>query len=98
VNDYAVALTQTAGYIPLDTAYRRNLIDLMGTILCNGDRASGSAYVIGLGGPLPVYTSWASEYTDSSLKLKYFSSDALTSIKLMQSGTITLPLAISVCG
>ena len=49
MNDYAVQLTQNDGYIPLDIAYRRYLIDVMGTITCNGDRASSSAYVLGLG-------------------------------------------------
>ena len=56
MNDYAVQLTQNDGYIPLDIAYRRYLIDVMGTITCNGDRASSSAYVLGLGGPPPPLT------------------------------------------
>ena len=96
MNDYAVQLTQNDGYIPLDIAYRRYLIDVMGTITCNGDRASSSAYVLGLGGPLPVYTAWASEYTDTALKLKYFAGDALTSTKYMQSGKVSgwPPLAL----
>jgi ABC-type phosphate transport system substrate-binding protein len=87
VNDYAVTAATAAGYAPLDIAYRRTLIDTLGSLTCDGHRATTSAYVIGLGGPLPVYTSWASEYTDSSLKLKYYAGDALTATAYMQSGT-----------
>lgn len=88
VNDYAVTLAQSASYVALDIAYRRTLIDTLGSITCDGLRAITSSYVIGLGGPLPVYSSWVSEYTDSSLRLKYYSGDALTATRYMQSGDI----------
>jgi ABC-type phosphate transport system substrate-binding protein len=88
VNDYAVTLAQGASYVALDIAYRRKLIDTLGSITCDGLRATTSAYVIGLGGPVPVYTSWVSEYTDSSLRLKYYAGDALTATKYMQSGDL----------
>jgi hypothetical protein len=86
VNDYAVTLAQNEGFVSLDIAYRRRLMDTLGTITCDNVRATSSAYVIGLGAPQPVYTAWAAEYRQSNFKMKFFTGDALTSTKYMQTG------------
>ncbi len=86
VNDYAVTLAQNEGFVSLDIAYRRRLMDTLGTITCDDVRATSSAYVIGLGAPQPVYTAWAAEYRQSNFKMKFFTGDALTSTKYMQTG------------
>jgi phosphate transport system substrate-binding protein len=92
INDNAVKLAQAAGYVPLDIAYRRTLIDTLSSVMCHDNRATTSAYVIGMGGPLPVYTSWASSYTDDTFRMKYYPGDAFMATRYMQSGSLSWPL------
>jgi hypothetical protein len=51
---------------------RKRLIDLLGAVQCNGQRAHSAEYLVGLGAPLSLYTAWSVAYSSLEVKAKYF--------------------------
>jgi hypothetical protein len=72
INDQAISAVSDMGYMPLAFAYRSKLIDLLGRITCNGDQALPTAYLLGLGSGLPVYTDWSLTYSNTQTNLKIY--------------------------
>jgi ABC-type phosphate transport system substrate-binding protein len=72
INDQAISAVSGMGYMPLAFAYRSKLIDLLGRITCNGDQALPTAYLLGLGSGLPVYTDWSLTYSNTQTNLKIY--------------------------
>jgi hypothetical protein len=56
------------------------MIDLMGTVLCNGERAFGLTWLIGEGLAFNLYNTWMSSYQSSNVLLRYFQNPTATAI------------------
>jgi hypothetical protein len=65
------------GYAPLAQFLRVRLIDWLSTVLCNGQRALSSQYLIGTGAPLSLHTAWSVAYSSGEVKVKYFVATAV---------------------
>jgi hypothetical protein len=52
------------------------MIDLLGTIRCNGDRAFTETWLIGEGIEFNVYNAWIAGFTSSNTNLRYFENTA----------------------
>jgi hypothetical protein len=68
---------------PYRTSLRR-LIDLMGNIHCNQDRAFTITWLIGEGLSFNLYTVWMAEYLSGNIRLRYFQNP--TSIAISDMG------------
>jgi hypothetical protein len=51
---------------------RETLLDLLRNVQCNGEQLYTTAYLTGLGSPLPVFTSWAAAWSSLEFKMKYY--------------------------
>lgn len=70
-------------YVPLPIFSRKQLVDLLGQVQCNGMPAHGVEYIIGYGSPLPLYTAWTVAYSSASMKAKYFAGTSYFSETLL---------------
>jgi hypothetical protein len=59
---------------PLDVSLRRRLVSLLSTVQCNGRKAYSTSYLIGLGAPSSLFTSWSVGWSSLETKMKYFQS------------------------
>jgi hypothetical protein len=59
------------------------VIDQLPTVRCNGEQAYTTAYLVGAGPQLPVYTSWAIARTSGTTQLKFFESEPTPAKKLL---------------
>jgi hypothetical protein len=69
---------------PLDVSLRKRLVSLLNTVRCNGQQAYSTAYLIGLGAPLSLITSWSVAWSSLDTKMKYYvgtSNDAKQQLK-----------------
>jgi ABC-type phosphate transport system substrate-binding protein len=57
---------------PLDISLRARLINLMSTVECNGATAYTTSYLVGVGSPLPLMTSWGVAWSAQLTKMKYY--------------------------
>lgn len=57
---------------PLDVSLRERLVSLLNTVRCNGQQAYSTAYLIGLGAPLSLITSWSVAWSSLDTKMKYY--------------------------
>jgi hypothetical protein len=57
---------------------RKRLIDLLNTIQCNNRQVYTTAYLVGVGPSLPLYTAWAVARSSTDTKVKYYLSSAST--------------------
>jgi hypothetical protein len=58
---------------PLSERLRERVLDLLRQVRCNGNQAYTTAYLTGIGAPLPVFSSWAVSWSTQALRMKYFS-------------------------
>jgi hypothetical protein len=56
------------------------MIDLMGTVLCNGERAFGLTWLVGTGLAFNLYNTWMSSYQSSNIRLRYFANPTAVAI------------------
>jgi hypothetical protein len=77
----------TQGWSPLTVAYRKKIIDVLGTIECDNDKALTTAYLIGEGTSRPALSDLAGQYTSNTVTQKYFTSDMATAIVDMKQGS-----------
>jgi hypothetical protein len=63
-------------FVPLDVTYRKKLVDLLSTVQCNGAQAYTTAYLLGSGPALPLYTSFAVARSSTTTKVKFFETTA----------------------
>jgi hypothetical protein len=49
------------------------MIDLLGSVECNGNRAFDVTWLIGEGLAFNIYDSWMDNYQSSNILLRYFS-------------------------
>ncbi len=63
--------------------FHRRLINLIGTILCNQDRAFTITWLIGEGLSFNLYTVWMTEYLSSNIRLRYFQNPTSVAISDM---------------
>jgi ribosomal protein S27E len=59
---------------PLDVSLRKRLVSLLNTVQCNGQQAYSTAYLVGLGAPTSLLTSWGVGWSSLETKIKYFQS------------------------
>jgi hypothetical protein len=57
---------------PLSERLRERVLDLLRQVQCNGNQAYTTAYLAGIGAPLPVFSSWAASWSTQALRMKYF--------------------------
>ena len=69
------------------------MIDLMGSIQCNGDRAFANTLLVGEGVFFNLYTSWMDAYLSSNIELKYFENPTALAIADLEACTPSLPHA-----
>jgi ABC-type phosphate transport system substrate-binding protein len=86
VNDQAASAANTLGYTTLSTMYKRRLIDELGTIICNGQQALSTAFILGSGAPFSVMQAWANSYQASQLTVKYNAVSTQAGINAMAAG------------
>jgi hypothetical protein len=63
--------------------FRERLIDLLGTVKCNGQKAHSAEYLIGMGSPISLYTAWAVAYSSVTVKIKYFATTSAQAEQLL---------------
>jgi ABC-type phosphate transport system substrate-binding protein len=68
----ASVLATSSGSVPIDESLRKNVLDLLTHVQCNGERALAASYLIGAGPPLPVYTAWTVAQSTTAATIKYF--------------------------
>jgi hypothetical protein len=87
LNAKATAVASSLGDTSLINAYRRRLIDAMGTIYCNGAKAFDTAVLLGMGPPYTIYYTWVADYPSTTFKVQYSSAVSQTAITEMAAGT-----------
>jgi hypothetical protein len=88
INDQAIAAVSDMGYMPLAFAYRSKLIDLLSKVTCNGEQALPTAYLLGVGWGLPVYTDWSLSYSNTDTNLKIYADYDKSPLEQITSGTV----------
>ncbi|ELR25267.1 uncharacterized protein ACA1_290310 [Acanthamoeba castellanii str. Neff] len=88
LNAKASAVASSLGDTALINAYRRRLIDTMGTIYCNGQKAFKTAVLLGMGPPYTIYYTWVANYPSTAFKVQYTSAVSQTAITEMAAGDI----------
>jgi hypothetical protein len=63
------------------------MIDLMGLVTCNGNRAFDVTMLIGEGLLFNLYPAWMDAYLSSNIKLKYFENPTSLAIADLQACT-----------
>ncbi len=92
INQRAVDRAAAQGWVPLSVAYKKNVIDVLGTIECDGEPALTTAYVIGEGISRPALVDLASNYNSNTFTQKYFASDVPTAVRDITQGTLVQQL------
>ena len=87
LNAKATAVASSLGYTSLINAYRRRLIDAMGTIYCNGQKAFKTAVLLGMGAPYTIYYNWVANYPSTAFKVQYTAVVSQTAFNEMAAGT-----------
>jgi len=67
----AVADVEALGLYTVPPRFARNVIDLMGLVQCNGQRAFTSTVLVGSGTPMPAYSMWAFSYENDNVTVDY---------------------------
>jgi hypothetical protein len=62
----------TSNYAPLDVSLRKAVIDALAGISCRGEQAYKTAYLVGAGAPIPLYTAWSVARTSATNKMKFY--------------------------
>jgi ABC-type phosphate transport system substrate-binding protein len=88
LNAKATAVASSLGDTSLINAYRRRLIEAMGTIYCNGQKAFKTAVLLGMGPPYTIYYTWVANYPSTAFKVQYTSAVSQTAITEMAAGDI----------
>ncbi len=83
VSDHMSAL----GWAPLTVAYRKMIIDVLGTVTCDDEEVLTTAYLIGEGTSRPALSDLAGQYPSNTVTQKYFTSDMATAIVDMKQRT-----------
>ncbi len=52
------------------------MIDWLGVVQCNGQRAHSAQYLVGTGTPLSIHMAWSVAYSSAEVRVKYFASTA----------------------
>ncbi len=95
LNDQAFTLMEQTGHVPLTAYYIRYMIDSLGTITCNGERAYPQATLIGIGGAFSIFPKWASNFESRAFKMKYFTTAfSALAIEKMIDGTYSQHLLL----
>jgi hypothetical protein len=72
-----------------NTSIYRKMIDLMGLVTCNGNRAFDVTMLIGEGVLFNLYPAWMDAYLSSNIELKYFENPTSLAIADLQACTST---------
>jgi hypothetical protein len=86
LNAKAQGVASSLGYTSLINAYRRRLIEVMGTIYCNQRQAFRTAVLLGMGPPYTIYYTWVANYPSTAFKVQYTAGVSLTAITEMAAG------------
>lgn len=63
-------------FVPLDVSLRKGVIDALSTMKCRGQLAFTSAYLVGSGTGLSLFTAWSVARASSTSKMKYYESSS----------------------
>lgn len=77
-NDGASTDATSINIVPLDTSLKKRIVDLLSTVQCNGERAYSTAFLIGIGSPLPIFTSWSVAWSSAQTRAKFYLSSSTT--------------------
>lgn len=66
---------------PLSVSLTMLILDQMNDILCNGDLAYTTPFLVGAGAPLPILTTWSKGISSSALEVKYYNANSLSAIQ-----------------
>jgi hypothetical protein len=87
VNQRAIDRASAQGWAPLSVAFKKKVIDVLGTVECEGELALTTAYVIGEGIARPALVDMAGNYESNTFSQKYFVSDVHTAVRDIGQGT-----------
>jgi hypothetical protein len=80
---------QDINFVPLDLSVRKSVLELLNQVQCNGDRAFDTAYLIGTGPSLSVYTTWAvTSGSQEGATIKYYLSNSLLAKNRMATNSV----------
>lgn len=65
-------MATASNYAPLDVSLRKAVIDALAGISCRGEQAYKTAYLVGAGAPIPLYTAWSVARTSATNKMKFY--------------------------
>ncbi len=66
----------SVNFVPLDVSLRKGVIDALSTMKCRGQLAFTSAYLVGSGTGLSLFTAWSVARASSTSKMKYYESSS----------------------
>lgn len=75
--------------MPLTLPYKKQIIDLLGTLLCDGERSLGVAWSVALGPQQQALPDLANVYAnyDPQFQVKYYAGDESTTVELVAKGS-----------
>ncbi len=75
--------------VPLTLPYKKQIIDLLGSLRCDGERSLGVAWSVAFGPQQQALPDLANVYAnyDSQFQVKYYAGDESTTVDLVASGS-----------
>lgn len=58
--------------VPLALGLHKRIIDLLGTVQCNGEQAFSVPYLVGAGSPITVVRTWTSAWSSATTAVEYY--------------------------
>jgi len=88
LNNQAATQANTLMHSVIPIGYRRTVLDSLSIITCNGEQATTTSYIVGMGSLFNPFPTLGYYYPSSSFKLKYFTGNSATSLANLKQDTI----------
>lgn len=73
------------------------MVDLLGTITCNGNRGFAQTWLVGEGREFNIYNVWMSVFASSNVKLRYFNNTGAAALADLSACTPLVPFLCLAC-
>jgi hypothetical protein len=92
VNQRAIDRASAQGWAPLSVAFKKKVIDVLGTVECEGELALTTAYVMSEGIDRSALSDMAVNYGSNTFLQKFFIGDVASAVRDISQGTPCLQL------
>jgi len=94
INVGASNFATSSGYTPLTNMYRKNTINSIGTVLCDGAVGLTESFLIGCGLSASLFGRMAANYEDSTFQLEYFEQTSQLGVSSIIEGSVDFGASI----